>query len=129
MQESIVLANRHLGIKEVIFLQYPNLMLETVPLYKINKKMESLIEKYEPEMISTHYYGDLNRDHQITFEAVLTAARPHGRCREKNRLILFALKLFLPASGERTWVFNRLSPIISLILRYNRHKIGGTAAL
>jgi LmbE family N-acetylglucosaminyl deacetylase len=76
MQEFIALANRHLGIKEVIFLKYRNLMLETVPLYKINKKIESLIEKYEPEMIFTHHYGDLNRDHQITFEAVLTAARP-----------------------------------------------------
>jgi LmbE family N-acetylglucosaminyl deacetylase len=76
MQEFITLANRHLGIKEVIFLAYPNLMLETIPLYKIIKKMESLIEKYKPEIIYTHHYGDLNRDHQITFEAVLTAARP-----------------------------------------------------
>jgi LmbE family N-acetylglucosaminyl deacetylase len=33
----------------------------------------SLIEKYEPEMIFTHHYGDLNCDHRITFEAVLTA--------------------------------------------------------
>jgi LmbE family N-acetylglucosaminyl deacetylase len=76
MQQFIALANRQLGIKEVIFLDYPNLMLETIPLFKITKKIESLIEKYEPEMIYTHHYGDLNRDHQITFEAVLTAARP-----------------------------------------------------
>lgn len=76
MQKFASLANRHLGIKEVIFLNYPNLMLETYPLYKIIKKIEHLIEKYEPGMIFTHHYGDLNRDHQITFQAVLTAARP-----------------------------------------------------
>ena len=76
MQKYSMLANRNLGIKEVVFLDYPNLMLETYPLYKINKKIECLIEKYEPEMIFTHHYGDLNRDHQITFQAVLTASRP-----------------------------------------------------
>lgn len=76
MQKFITLANRHLGIKEVIFLQYPNLMLEVYPLHQIIKKIEQLIEKYEPTMIFTHHYGDINRDHQIAFQTVLTAARP-----------------------------------------------------
>lgn len=76
MKEKIVNANKQLGIEEVIFLEYPNLLLETFPLHVINKEIEVLISKYEPTMIFTHHYGDVNRDHQILFQAVLTAARP-----------------------------------------------------
>jgi LmbE family N-acetylglucosaminyl deacetylase len=76
MQEFMTLANKHLGIKEVIFLQYPNLKLETYPLHDIVKEFETIIEEKQPDIIFTHHYGDLNRDHQVTFQAVLTATRP-----------------------------------------------------
>ncbi len=72
----MVKANEKLGVGEIIFLELPNLLMETIPLCEINKKLEDLIKKYEPDMIFTHHYGDLNRDHQILFQAVLTAARP-----------------------------------------------------
>ena len=70
------LANSQLGIKKVIFLNYPNLRLETFPLHKIIETLCKLIEAYEPDIVLTHYHGDINRDHQIVFEAVLTATRP-----------------------------------------------------
>ena len=70
------LANTQLGIKKVIFLNYPNLKLETYPLHTIVEKLSRLIDTYEPEVVLTHYHGDINRDHQITFQAALTAARP-----------------------------------------------------
>ena len=76
MKEAVLKANKHLGIEEVIFLEYPNLLLETFPLHVINKEIEALLAKYEPSMIFTHHYGDINKDHQILFQAVLTAARP-----------------------------------------------------
>lgn len=76
MQQKIDQANKELGVKNVVFLQYPNLELETIPLHKLTRKIESLIETYKPDMIFTHHYGDLNRDHQVTYQAVLTAARP-----------------------------------------------------
>ena len=70
------LANAQLGIKKVIFLNYPNLKLETYPLHTIVEKLSFLIDNYEPDVVLTHYQGDINRDHQITFQAVLTATRP-----------------------------------------------------
>jgi LmbE family N-acetylglucosaminyl deacetylase len=75
-QKLALLANKELGIEEVVFLGHPNLELEMLPLHILNKQIEQLIEKYKPEKIFTHHYGDLNRDHQITFQSVLTAARP-----------------------------------------------------
>ena len=76
MRTFMLQANKKIGVEEVIFLEYPNLLLETTPLHVIIKKIEALITQYEPSMIFTHHYGDLNRDHQILFQAVLTAARP-----------------------------------------------------
>jgi len=69
-------ANHALGIRHVVFLEYPNLEMEIVPLHLITKKIEAFIKQFKPDIIYTHHYGDLNRDHQITFQAVMTAARP-----------------------------------------------------
>lgn len=76
IQQYMLEANRQLGVDEVLFLEFPNLLLETIPLVEINKSIEDLLDKYNPAMIFTHHYGDTNRDHQILFQAVLTAARP-----------------------------------------------------
>lgn len=76
IQQFMLKANKHLGVDEVLFLELPNLLLETIPLVEINKSIENLLDKYTPAMIFTHHYGDTNRDHQILFQAVLTAARP-----------------------------------------------------
>jgi len=69
-------ANKHLGVDEVLFLEFPNLLLETIPLHKIAKAIEALLDKHKPSIIFTHHYGDTNKDHQILFQAVITAARP-----------------------------------------------------
>lgn len=76
MNQIVLNANKHIGIDEVIFLEHPNLLLEMMPLHVLNKDIEALIEKYDPSIIFTHHYGDVNRDHQILFQAVLTATRP-----------------------------------------------------
>ena len=69
-------ANAQLGVKKVIFLNYPNLELESYPLHGIVEKLSDIIDSYEPDVVITHYHADINRDHQITFQAVLTATRP-----------------------------------------------------
>jgi LmbE family N-acetylglucosaminyl deacetylase len=69
-------ANKVIGIEEVIFLGHANLELELMPLHELTKEVEELIEQYSPSKIFTHHYGDVNIDHSITFQAVLTATRP-----------------------------------------------------
>lgn len=76
IQKFTSLANGHLGVGKVIFMQFPNLKLNTVPLHEITKEIEKLLDVYTPDIIFTHHYGDLNQDHQVTFQAVMTAARP-----------------------------------------------------
>ena len=65
-----------LGISKTFLLDFPDNKMDTIPLLKIIKELELIIERIRPSVIYTHHFGDLNIDHQITFSAVMTAARP-----------------------------------------------------
>ena len=65
-----------LGVNDVEFLDFPDNSFDSVPLLEIIKSVERKIKEVKPVEIFTHYQNDLNIDHKITFQAVLTAARP-----------------------------------------------------
>lgn len=70
------LAGKLLGAKYVEIKNLPDNRLDSINLLDIIKIIEIEIRKFEPEIIFTHHPGDLNIDHRLTFEAVLTATRP-----------------------------------------------------
>ena len=76
LREQAVEANRRVGVDEVIFRGLPDNRFDTIPLLKIVKEIEGVMARLRPDLILTHHGGDLNIDHQITHQAVLTAARP-----------------------------------------------------
>jgi len=65
-----------IGVKDVRFAGFPDNRMDSVDLLDVVKTVEAVIEEIQPEIIYTHHYGDLNIDHQITHQAVMTAARP-----------------------------------------------------
>jgi len=65
-----------LGVKERIFCKYPPVKLNTIPYYKLNKKISNVVEKISPDIIYTHSRQDTNQDHQIVYDAVMVATRP-----------------------------------------------------
>lgn len=67
-----------IGFREVFFAYFPDNRFDSVDLLDIVKTIEQMICKLKPQIIYTHYSGDLNVDHQCTARAVLTAARPVG---------------------------------------------------
>jgi LmbE family N-acetylglucosaminyl deacetylase len=69
-------AAKILGIEKVYFSNLPDNMFDSIPLLKIIKEVERHINIVNPNIVYTHHYGDLNIDHQITFNAVTTAIRP-----------------------------------------------------
>jgi LmbE family N-acetylglucosaminyl deacetylase len=69
-------ANQLLGAKQIFFSDFPDNKFDTIALLDIVKTVEKIKEKIKPDIIFTHYKGDLNIDHQITYKAVLTATRP-----------------------------------------------------
>ena len=69
-------SSKILGCEKPIFLNLPDNQLDAVPLLEIVKKLEEVINNFQPNIIYTHHFGDLSIDHQITHKAVMTACRP-----------------------------------------------------
>jgi LmbE family N-acetylglucosaminyl deacetylase len=67
-----------LGVKDAEFLDFPDNRFDSINLLDIVKALEKVVESKKPEMVYTHHWGDLNIDHRIAFNAVMTACRPVG---------------------------------------------------
>src|SRR6478672_2360475 len=65
-----------LGVSKLTMGTLPDQRLETMALCDVAKEVEGYIAEWQPEVIYTHFGGDVNRDHRIVAEAVLVAARP-----------------------------------------------------
>lgn len=64
-----------IGIKNYKYIGLPDNRFDTLPLLDIIKNISEYLKTNIPEIIYTHHFGDLNIDHQITFESVITTAR------------------------------------------------------
>jgi N-acetylglucosamine malate deacetylase 1 len=69
-------ASKILGAQTPIFLSFPDNQMDTVSLLEIIKPLEKIIDQHQPQIVYTHHSGDLNIDHKITHQAVMTACRP-----------------------------------------------------
>ncbi len=69
-------AMRILGISRWDMLGFPDNRMDSVPLLDIVQKLQPIVEQVSPTRIYTHHRGDLNIDHRITHEAVMTVCRP-----------------------------------------------------
>ncbi|NPE27408.1 PIG-L family deacetylase [Methanococcoides sp. SA1] len=76
LNDDMVVANHLMGVKDVFNEKFPDNKFDSVPLLDIIKIVENYIKMLNPTVIYTHHKGDLNIDHQITFDAVMTACRP-----------------------------------------------------
>lgn len=65
-----------LGVKNLNVLDYEDQEMDRVPFINIVRSIENYVRKIEPEIVFTHHAGDLNKDHRIVHQAVLTACRP-----------------------------------------------------
>ena len=65
-----------LGVQSVELLEYPDNRMDSVDLLDVVKTIEDYVEKLKPKVVVTHHSSDLNIDHQIIHQAVMTACRP-----------------------------------------------------
>jgi LmbE family N-acetylglucosaminyl deacetylase len=84
LKKSTLRAAEIIGYSNVEFLGLPDNRFDSIDLLNIIKNVTSLVDKYMPDTIFTHHYGDLNIDHRITYNAVVTACRPVGEYTTKN---------------------------------------------
>ena len=103
LQRDAKKASNIIGYKSIDFCGLPDNRMDGLELLDVVKIVSKYVEKYEPDTIFTHHHGDLNIDHRITCEAVLTACRPVGNYSVRR---IFAFET--PSSSE--WNYNYSEP-------------------
>lgn len=65
-----------LGFKSIHYGELPDMRLDKTPHIVINQVIERVINEVQPDTVFTHFWGDVNRDHQEVFKSTLVAVRP-----------------------------------------------------
>lgn len=104
-EKDIKKAHVLLGIKQALTHTYPDNEFDTVPLLNIVKTIEKVIFNIQPEIVYTHFGGDLNIDHRRVFEATMAAVRPM-----KENYVKKVYCYEVPSATE--WAFGKLGEFV-----------------
>ncbi len=99
IKQDIIRANKIIGISDTHIFDLPDNRFDSVDMLDIVKIIEKVKNRIKPDIIFTHYKDDLNIDHQITFQAVLTATRP-----DQKESVKEIYSFEIPSSTE--WSFS-----------------------
>ena len=72
-------ACQKLGFKWVDCFDFADNKMDNYPLFDIVKCVEKVKKEYEPNIVYTHSSSDLNVDHRVISNAVITAFRPQPK--------------------------------------------------
>ena len=78
LKEDAQKAAEIVGYERIDFCGFPDNRMDGMELLDVIKRISKFVDEYQPDTVFTHHHGDLNIDHRITCEAVLTACRPVG---------------------------------------------------
>jgi len=70
--------DRLLGIKEHFYLGFPTVKVNQVPQHKLCDGITKIVRTVKPDILYTHFRGDINGDHREINNATLVAARPYN---------------------------------------------------
>jgi LmbE family N-acetylglucosaminyl deacetylase len=76
-------AIRILNIDEIVKLGFPDMKLDSVPHFLLNRKLSEVVENIKPNVIFTHNKNDLNKDHQLIHDSTLVISRPLNKYLKK----------------------------------------------
>ena len=86
-RSNIEAARKAIGYESVGIYDFPDNRFDTLSLLDIIKVVEKEKQAFQSEVIFTHDGGDVNIDHQRTFESVITACRPMEHEKVKTIII------------------------------------------
>lgn len=69
-------ADKFLGVCETSFLNFPAVMLETVPRHELNDGILQRLKRIQPEEVYIPHRGDMQLDHKMIVDAAMVALRP-----------------------------------------------------
>ncbi len=65
-----------LGVRDIYYGGLPDMKLDCTPHIDINQAIERVIDKVQPDTVFTHFWGDVNMDHQNVYKSTLVTVRP-----------------------------------------------------
>ena len=99
-------AAKILGVTKLELKNFPDNEMDIVSNLEVTKSIEFEIEKFHPEIVFTHSPFDINIDHRILYNSVITATRPGSKYGVKE-----VISFEVPSSTE--WYFpSKFSPNI-----------------
>ncbi|MFG6584653.1 PIG-L deacetylase family protein [Sulfitobacter sp. 1A12779] len=107
-----------MGVKTIFQRDFPDNQLDSVPLLDVVQSVEEVVAEFKPDIILTHFDNDLNVDHRVCHQAVLTACRP-----QPGHSVRTILSFEVPSSTE--WAFSApaFSPNVYVdISAHTKHK-------
>lgn len=107
-----------LGISNSLVLDFPDNKLDSIPLLNIVKNIEEFNKNYFPDVVYTHFNNDLNVDHRIVHNAVMTCFRP-----QPGKLIS-EIRCFEVVSSSHWNTLNNFTPNLYVnVSHYIQNKI------
>jgi LmbE family N-acetylglucosaminyl deacetylase len=94
-----------LGVQALEFGQFPDNRLDTIAMLDLARHVEGLASQFPADVIYTHHGGDLNVDHRLVFQAVMTAYRPIASHSQPETILTFEV----PSSTE--WSSPEVGPV------------------
>ncbi|MGB0716779.1 MAG: PIG-L deacetylase family protein [Phycisphaerae bacterium] len=79
-------AHQQLGATSSNVLDLPAARLDTVPGADINQALSAVVNDVAPDWVYAPHPGDVHRDHQLVFQAVMVCTRPVGQQYPKRLL-------------------------------------------
>lgn len=88
-------AAKTLGICDVLYGGLPDMRLDVTEHVLVNQVIERVIYDFQPNIVFTQFYGDVNMDHQCVNRSTLVACRPvEGQCVKE------LYSYFVPSSSD-----------------------------
>ncbi|HYE13004.1 MAG TPA: PIG-L family deacetylase [Pyrinomonadaceae bacterium] len=107
-----------LGAREIFFGDFPDQRLDSLPVLEVNRFVEGVARRVNPNVIYTHHFADLNADHRVAYEAAAVAARPFSLT-SFERLLCYSVDTIPHAGrGVPNWnVYSDVAETLELKLR------------
>lgn len=101
LEKDAARAAEAIGFTSIRLESLPDQRLDTVPFIDLTQIIESILDDMEPDVVYTHFPGDVNFDHGLVARATWTACRPYARP-QLRRFAVFET----PSSTEWAWPVN-----------------------
>lgn len=96
------------GIKRTIKLNFDTTKLDQLPLGKLIEEISHVIKQIKPEIIYLHNRSDVHSDHQISFDAIISATKSFNHPYIKKVMMYETISEteFAPSLQENTFIPN-----------------------